>query len=69
LGEIQHRPQYTLFHYTNQMTNHNPQDAYSYKLPPNPRTESEETIKDYEEQEIARRALRITQGYIEITPE
>jgi hypothetical protein len=51
------------------MTNHNSQDAYSYKLPPNPRTESEETIKDYEEREIARRALRIAQGYIDITPE
>jgi len=51
------------------MTNHNSHDAYTYKLPPNPRTESEETIKDYEEREIARRALRIAQGYIDITPE
>ena len=51
------------------MTNNNSQKSYSYSLPPNPRTESEETIKDYEEKEIARRALRIAQGYIEILPE
>ena len=51
------------------MTNNNSQESYSYSLPPNPRTESKETIKDYEEKEIARRALRIAQGYIEILPE
>ena len=44
-----------------------PKLTWNFKLPPNPRTESEETIKDYEEKEIARRALRIAQGYIEIT--
>ena len=51
------------------MTNNNSQDCYSYQLPPNPQAESEETIKDYEDKEITRRALRIAQGYIEITPE
>ncbi len=46
-----------------------PRLTWNFKLPPNPRTKSEETIKDYEEKEIARRALRIAQGYVEITEE
>lgn len=63
------------FAITDQFGNEYPVDpndpalTWKFKLPPNPQTESEETIKDYEEREIARRALRIAQGYIDITPE
>ena len=61
------------FAITDQFGNEHPIDpndprlTWKFKLPPNPRTESKETIKEYEEREIARRALRIAQGYIEIT--
>ncbi len=63
------------FAITDQFGNEHPIDpndprlSWNFKLPPNPRTESEETIEKYEEREIARRALRIAQGYIEIAEE
>ena len=39
---------------------------YNYSLPPNPNTESEETICQYKANEVARRAHLAAHGFIEI---
>ena len=63
------------FAITDQFGNEHPIDpndprlTWNFKLPPNPRTESKDTIETYEKREIARRALRIAQGYTEIMPD
>ena len=46
-----------------------PRLTWNFQLPPNPRTESEETIKEHVQREVARCALRIAQGYVEIMQE
>ena len=46
-----------------------PKLTWDFRLPPNPQTESKEIIDKYEEREVARRALRIAQGYTEILSE